>query len=165
MANLPDPDDRKAQARARRVLAQERRTKATEMHKLGMAYDKIAEQLGMSVSSVHKTVRKAMEQARERQNQDADTILTMELENLDRLQLAAMPGALKGNHLLIDRVLKIQERRAKLLGLDAPDKIAPTSPDGQHPYRPAAEMAPEERRARILELQKELGYDRGQEQE
>jgi hypothetical protein len=120
------------------------------MRKLGMAYDKIAEQLGMSVSSVHKTVRKAMEQARERQNQDADTILTMELENLDRLQLAAMPGALKGNHLLIDRVLKIQERRAKLLGLDAPrqdradqpGRAAPVPPGGRDGARGAPRADP-----------------------
>ncbi len=30
----------------------------------------------------------------------------------------------------IDRLLKIQERRSKLLGLDKPTKIAPTNPDG-----------------------------------
>lgn len=31
----------------------------------------------------------------------------------------------------IDRLLKIQERRSKLLGLDKPTKIAPTDPDGK----------------------------------
>lgn len=30
----------------------------------------------------------------------------------------------------IDRLLKIQERRARLLGLDKPTKVAPTNPDG-----------------------------------
>lgn len=33
----------------------------------------------------------------------------------------------------IDRLLKIEERRAKLLGLDKPTKIAPTNPDGDKP--------------------------------
>lgn len=31
----------------------------------------------------------------------------------------------------IDRLLKIQERRARLLGLDKPTKVAPTTPDGE----------------------------------
>ena len=36
----------------------------------------------------------------------------------------------------IDRLLKIQERRSKLLGLDKPTKIAPTNPDGDKPAIP-----------------------------
>ena len=35
-----------------------------------------------------------------------------------------------------DRVLKIMARRAALLGLDAPAKVAPTTPDGTQPYEP-----------------------------
>ena len=31
----------------------------------------------------------------------------------------------------VDRLLKIQERRARLLGLDKPTKVAPTTPDGE----------------------------------
>jgi hypothetical protein len=31
-------------------------------------------------------------------------------------------------------ILKIQERRARLLGLDMPTKIAPTTPDGEAAY-------------------------------
>jgi hypothetical protein len=91
-----------------------------------------------------------MEQARERQNQDADTILTMELENLDRLQLAAMPGALKGNHLLIDRVLKIQEpprqaarpRRPRQDRADQPGRAAPVPPGGRDGARGAPRADP-----------------------
>ena len=31
----------------------------------------------------------------------------------------------------IDRMLRIMDRRAKLLGLDMPTKVAPTTPDGE----------------------------------
>ena len=31
-------------------------------------------------------------------------------------------------------ILQCGERRAKLLGLDAPQKIAPTDPSGENPY-------------------------------
>lgn len=33
----------------------------------------------------------------------------------------------------IDRLLKIQERRSRLLGLDKPTKVAPTNPEGDKP--------------------------------
>lgn len=34
----------------------------------------------------------------------------------------------------IDRAVKLMERRAKLLGLDAPTKVAPTNPNGDKAY-------------------------------
>ena len=36
-----------------------------------------------------------------------------------------------GNYHAVDRVLKIMERRAKLLGLDAPAKVTQTTVDGK----------------------------------
>jgi hypothetical protein len=53
----------------------------------------------------------------------ADELRKMELERLDRLLLAVWGQAAKGNQGGIDRALKIMERRAKLLGLDAPTKV------------------------------------------
>lgn len=35
----------------------------------------------------------------------------------------------------IDRAVRLMERRARLLGLDAPAKVAPTTPDGDKPYQ------------------------------
>ncbi|MCB0252553.1 MAG: hypothetical protein KDI55_02375 [Anaerolineae bacterium] len=34
----------------------------------------------------------------------------------------------------VDRLVKLFERQAKLLGLDQPAKVAPTNPDGTLPY-------------------------------
>ncbi len=36
----------------------------------------------------------------------------------------------------LNTIVKASERLAKLIGLDAPVKIAPTTPDGTEPYRP-----------------------------
>jgi len=44
----------------------------------------------------------------------------MELQRLDAMQVRVYQAAIKGNCSAIDRVLKIQKRRARLLGLDVP---------------------------------------------
>lgn len=51
-------------------------------------------------------------------------------------------------------LLGIQDRRAKILGLDSPQKVAPTTPDGQEPYKG---MSDAEMDARIKELAGKLG--------
>lgn len=48
------------------------------------------------------------------------------------------------------------DRRAKILGTDAPTKVAPTTPDGKEPYKP---MTDAELDARILELSRKVGAD------
>lgn len=155
MVDKPPQERRKVEQRARKVRSQENRARAVEYRKMGMTYEAIAQQLRITRQAAHKTVHKAMSEVQTRQYEDASIVKVMELENLDRLQLAAWPGAMKGNHLLIDRVLKIQERRAKLLGLDAPEKKALNDASGEHSYDPF-NMDPEERRARIRELEQKL---------
>jgi len=48
-------------------------------------------------------------------------VLQLELERLDAMQAAIWDDAMNGHLGAIDRVLKIMERRAKLLGLDQLD--------------------------------------------
>ena len=65
------------------------------------------------------------------QNQEAASeISRLEQERLDNLQAGVWMSALQGNHGAIDRVLRIMERRARLLGLDAPQAVALTGSDG-----------------------------------
>ena len=42
----------------------------------------------------------------------------------------------------IDRAIKLMERRARLLGLDAPTKMAPTNPEGDKPYVVTIQASP-----------------------
>lgn len=55
--------------------------------------------------------------------QPADELRTAELDRLDRLQLAAWPNAMRGDNKSILTIVRLMERRAKLLGLDMPLKI------------------------------------------
>lgn len=63
-------------------------------------------------------------------------------------------GGQTGDPRYMTILLGIQDRRAKILGTDAPTKVAPTTPDGSAPYRP---MTDAELDARIMELSTKLG--------
>ena len=107
-----------------RKIAAEKRAEALELRAMGYNYQAIADEVGYgSRGAAHKAVaqelrnipREAAEQARE-----------LELGRLDDLQMAAMNGAMSGDLFAIDRVVKIVESRAKLLGLyNLPDNSDP----------------------------------------
>ena len=121
----------------------QRRANALELRSHGLTYDQIAAQLGISKSSAWETVQQGL----------ADTIAEpaaaarkLELDRLDVLYQAAM-RVLEAQHLTvshgrvvehdgtpidddgpvlqaIDRLVRISERRARLLGLDAPNRVS-----------------------------------------
>lgn len=105
---------------ARRITAAERRRQALELRKAGATYDRIAQQLGFANrGGAYRAVETAL---REITAEPAQDVRQLELERLDALLLGLWPQARKGNQGAVDRVLRIMERRAKLLGLDAPTK-------------------------------------------
>lgn len=54
---------------------------------------------------------------------DAKDVLALEIERLDQMLLAYWPHVLKGNVRSGEIVVRLMERRSKLLGLDAVDSI------------------------------------------
>lgn len=115
----------------------------------------IGEKLGISLPYAHRVVSKAL---RDIPNGEAEELRTLELTRLDGLQLEVMevlrrfhPYVHAGQIVMVkddttgnsypladdslilssvDRLLKIQERRAKLVGLDKPEKKELTGADG-----------------------------------
>lgn len=116
----------------RQVDANERQRQALELRKAGVGYAVIAEKLGYRFASgAHAAVGAALKKTLQ---EPADDLRTLELERLDVALLGIWQQVRNGHHGAIDRYLKIAERRAKLLGLDAPAKVAQTTPDGTEPY-------------------------------
>lgn len=94
----------------------ERWAKALEYRKAGVAYAVIAERLGYAD---HTGARYAVEKAiATLVREPAEEVRTLELERLDRMMLGLYEKATKGHEGAVDRVLRIMDRRAKLLGLD-----------------------------------------------
>jgi transposase-like protein len=96
---------------------------AYEMKIRGMTYRQIAKEIGVSPKTAHKYVNDALEEYIAATAESVEILRTIELQKLDELESVLLPLALKGDLQAADRVLKIQERRAKLLGLEAPQKV------------------------------------------
>ena len=106
-----------------RAQAAENRAKAWEFRKLGATYAAIGKKLSVSHEAVRNYIQAALDRLKADELRDAGEYRRMELARLDDLLLAITPRALKGELAVIDRVLRIQERRSKFLGLDAPTKV------------------------------------------
>ena len=106
----------------------EREKNALDFRRAGLTYDVIAERLGYRDRAGAK---KAVTRAIGRTLQDsADALRHLEADRLDRLQLAAWARALTGDDKAMAIVLKVMERRARLLGLDAPTATTLTGAGG-----------------------------------
>lgn len=112
----------------RAISAAERQVEALKLRKAGLDFRRIAQQLGWAgPGPAHKAVTKAL---RDIVREPAEELRTLEVERLDAMLLGIWSKASGGDTWAIDRALKIMERRAGLLGLDAPRKIEQTGKDG-----------------------------------
>lgn len=80
----------------------------------------------------HKDVKRELDKLHNEIGENAVEVLELELQRLDDLLKGLWPLAARSNPdtKAVDRVLKIMERRARLLGLDAPDRHEVTGEDG-----------------------------------
>lgn len=106
----------------RKAKASERSKQAVMMRIAGATFEQIAERLGITAQSAYGLVSRALEKTRAQTAESAETLRQMEIQRLDAMQAAIWSDAMKGDEQKIDRLLKIQTRRAALLGLDAPTK-------------------------------------------
>lgn len=117
---------RRSKTNKRMVIGLATEERALELREKGWSYRTIGEAMGLSPAGVHKAVTRAMEKTAARIASVADQVREIEIERLDRLQNAHWDTAVgkgKNRSQATDRVLRIMERRAKLMGLDAPKKI------------------------------------------
>jgi hypothetical protein len=108
----------------RRIMARQHEADALALRKSGVTYEAIARDLGVSVQSAHRAVKRALERLSGEIAESVTDVRRMELERLDAMLGALWPKAERGNLTAVDRVLHIMERRAKLLGLDTPSTDA-----------------------------------------
>lgn len=156
-------------SRAKRADTAQRRRQAIDMRMAGASFQTIADALGYnSRGAACQDITRALEAAVMEQGRSVEAYREEELQRLDLL-LAEAWAVLKRAHVTvshgrivrddleepilddgptlaaIDRILKIQERRAKFLGLDAPQRHEVVSIDAVD--------------AEIARLSAELGLD------
>ena len=97
-------------------------TEALKLRSLGWTYQQIADQMGCTKQAASDRCKRALAAI---PAEAVDEYRRIEGERLDTLLKIAMNRVVddgKGALFAIDRVLAIMDRRAKLLGLDAPTK-------------------------------------------
>jgi len=105
------------------IKAAERRNLAIKLRRQGLTYEAIGAKLNVNASRAYKIVSDALKLIRVDTNETGEEIKTLELQRLDKFLEVANKQAETGSLQAIDRCVRIMERRAKLLGLDSPDKI------------------------------------------
>ncbi len=102
------------------INKRERATQALDLRKAGISYEIIAQRLGYSNrTAAYRAVSTILDKS---EKEAASDLREMELRRLDDLFLSIYKKARDGDYAAIDRCLKIMERRAKIAGLDAPEK-------------------------------------------
>jgi hypothetical protein len=106
-----------------------RQTEALMLRQAGNTFEQIAAKLGYSDrSGARNAVLAAL---RENVSEPNAEMKALELSRLDALHATLWPLARTGELGAVDRVLKVMERRAKILGLDAPPAKAEGDLDDQ----------------------------------
>ena len=109
-----------------------RQRKALELRKQGFGFDHIAQELGYTNrSGAYKAVQAALADITA---EAADDVRRLELERLDGLWERAGAALRDSDNArdtaaAVGAAIKVQERRARLLGLDAPVKTQEVAPD------------------------------------
>lgn len=144
----------------------------------GRTMQQIADAVGISFATVRRELKALVGEWQESAAEDIAAVKARELQKLDAIEEEAWrewerskedwikksskkgggnsdpetkveTGGQCGDPRYLQALLGIQDRRAKILGMDAPTKIAPTDPSGQHEH---GKMTDEELNARIAEL-------------
>jgi hypothetical protein len=110
------------------VKSRQQRRQAVELRKGGATYAEIGEALGVKTTRAWYIVMAAMDELGTITREGAAQVKQMELERLNSMHMSLWPQ--RKNPRVADTLLRIQERRARLLGLDAPTKTALTDADG-----------------------------------
>ena len=155
MAEEPARKLRQPRSDKGRLKAETQRLKAVQLRLAGASYAQIGQQLGCAKSHAFYLVSTALARTRARTEETTEEMRALDLSRMDAMLLAIWPLAVAGNLFVIDRVLKMLERRAKLCGLDAPSKVAPTTPDGAEAWQP--EQAADDFYQDILQILREHG--------
>ena len=104
-----------------RLKAAARQADALDLRKAGATYQAIASELGYShPPAARKAVMAGLKLTMQ---EPADELRKLELSRCDRMQQAVWKAVLRGDVKAINAVLRIMDRRATYLGLDAPVKI------------------------------------------
>lgn len=106
----------------------ENRRQALELRLAGANYEEIGTALGLGKTQAWRLVHGALQSAKKKIAEDVEKVRDIEVRRLDALLVSLWPK--KADPQTAATILKLMERRSRLLGLDAPDKRELSGPQG-----------------------------------
>lgn len=103
-----------------------RRNQVATLRLAHLTQGEIASRVGVSIGTVNADLKAIRDVWQERARTSIEEWVGEELAKLDRLERSLMPLALQGQATAADRVLSVMDRRAKLLGLNKPERFEHT---------------------------------------
>lgn len=135
-----------------KFTAAQRRINVVTMRQAGYRQKQIAEQLGVGIGTVNRDLKSALEEVSAAGTEKAQEYRDTENLRLEALLKSYWQKAVSGNLAAAKFCLSVHDKIVHLNGLAKPEKIAPTTPDGEQPYQPQPEMSDEDVAARINEI-------------
>jgi hypothetical protein len=132
--------------------------RALELRRTGATYLQIGRYLNLSTTRVYQLVRAGIDEINAELKETASDLRQMELDRLDAIHLAHWPHRANPRNAIV--LLRICERRCRLLGLDAPAKVAETTPQAEPlPWSPDLSRLTDEELAQLDALYRKLGAE------
>lgn len=105
-----------------RVRAAQLQDRCLQLRSAGMSFREIARELKVAPATAYKAVARGLAAVNAGCREQAQELRALEALRLDQMQAALWQQATDGDVRAIDRILRIMERRARLLGLDEPER-------------------------------------------
>jgi hypothetical protein len=103
--------------------AREREVRAFELRKMGASYRAIGRDLGISQTAAHDAIMRVLARLAAQTEKHTRELRQMEVERLDAALLVVMPMVRRGDLPAVDRMIRLVDARARLLGLNAPAQV------------------------------------------
>lgn len=114
----------KSKTAAARVRGAEHQQQCLDLKKRGLSFSAIAKRLGLSKSTVAEHVWNGLAELRALATEDAGQLRQLELERTEELWSKLYPRIQKSDVRAIEAGVRLILARARLLGLEAPVKVA-----------------------------------------
>jgi DNA-binding CsgD family transcriptional regulator len=106
-----------------RVRAAQLQDRCLELRANGLSFREIARELKVAPATAYKAVARGLAAVNAGCREQAQELRALEALRLDQMQAALWQQAIEERDVrAIDRILRIMERRARLLGLDEPER-------------------------------------------
>jgi transcriptional regulator with XRE-family HTH domain len=107
------------------MLAQ-RRQKVSALRLMHYTQREIAAEIGVSVATVNRDLAVVRAEWAERRTQSYESWVAEELAKIDLLERAILPSAIAGDDKAQARIVQFMDRRARMMGLDKPERFEHT---------------------------------------